>query len=155
MSNPEGSRFSPIRKGHISPKPQGSVFANPEESYFFLPIWRVLLFANLEVSYFCQCEGVIFFCQTGTGLMFFFANPEGSQFSQSGEVPVFLIRKGPFLPTRKSLSFFNPEGSKFCQSGRVSFLPIKSSPVFAYPVESKELFVRKRKQNSKSFSGYY
>ena len=57
-----------------------------------------------------------------------FANPEGSQFCQSGGVPMLPIRKDPI--------FANPEGSKFCQSGRVPFLPIRKGPIFANPERS-------------------
>ena len=46
-----------------------------------------------------------------------FANPEGSQFCQSGGVL--------FLPIRRGLIFANPEGHYFCQSGGVLFLPIR------------------------------
>ena len=38
-----------------------------------------------------------------------FANPEGSQFGQSGGVPILPIRRGPV--------FANPDGSCVCQSG--------------------------------------
>ena len=54
-----------------------------------------------------------------------FANPEGSQFCQSGGVPIMPIRKGP--------NFANPEGSCFCQSGRVLLLPIRRGRNFANP----------------------
>ena len=54
-----------------------------------------------------------------------FANPEESQFCQSGGVPILPIRRGP--------NFVNPEGSQFCQSGGVPILPIRRGPNFANP----------------------
>ena len=54
-----------------------------------------------------------------------FANPEGSQFCQSGGVLFLSIRNGPI--------FANPEGYYFCQSGGVLNLPIWRGPVFANP----------------------
>ena len=50
-----------------------------------------------------------------------FANPEGSQFCQTGGVL--------FLPIRRGHNFANPEGSRFCQSGGVLILPVWRGPV--------------------------
>ena len=70
-------------------------------------------------------------------------NPEGSQFCQSGAVPILSIRRGPkfanpegllFLPIQRVTIFANPNGSCFCQSGGVLFLPIRRGLVFANPV---------------------
>ena len=44
----------------------------------------------------------------------FFANPEGSQFCQSGGVLFLPIRRGPSLPIMRGPVFANPEGSFFC-----------------------------------------
>ena len=55
-----------------------------------------------------------------------FANPEGSQFCQSGGVPILPIRRGPVFrqsgevlisSIRRGPVFVNLEGSCFCQSG--------------------------------------
>ena len=55
------------------------------------------------------------------------ANPEGSQFRQSGRVL--------FLPIRRCPNFANQEGSSSCQSGRVLFFTIRRGPNFANPEE--------------------
>ena len=48
-----------------------------------------------------------------------FANPEGSQFCQSGGVLFLPIRRGTVLPIRRGPNFANPEKYFFCQSGGV------------------------------------
>ena len=87
-------------------------------------------------------------------------NPEGSQFCQSGGVPILPTRRGPNFANPEGSNFANLEGSDFanpagsyfcqsegscfcqsggscfCQSGGVLFLPIQRGPVFTNPAGS-------------------
>ena len=100
--------------GRVSGENFGSllkaIFTNPEGSQYEGVLFRrVPNFANPERSQFCQSGGV-----PNIG------NPEGSQFCQSGGVPFLLTRRGP--------NFANPEGSQLCQPGRVPILPLRKGP---------------------------
>ena len=83
-----------------------------------MPIRRSPSFAEPEGSQFCESGGVLFLpIRRGP----IFANPEESQFCRTGGVPILPIRRGPV--------FTNPEGSYFCQSGVVLFLSIRRGPI--------------------------
>ena len=47
-----------------------------------------------------------------------FTNPEGSDFCQSGGVPILSIRGGPNFANLEGSDFFQPEGLIFCQNLR-------------------------------------
>ena len=85
-------------------------------------LWEAV-FANPEVSYFCQSGGVpILPKRRGPN----FANPEGSQFCRSGGVLFLPIRRrGPVFANPGGPIFANPEGLLFLPIRRVLFLSIR------------------------------